>query len=163
NPAAHIDPVGSILVPLVLWLAPGNVLFGWARPVPVDPRNYRNYRRGDILVSLAGITANLLLAAAFTGLIIVLVHLGRAAPGGDPGGRAAGRVEHRADHGACPPRPRGAGRGGRVQRAADDGAGRHLVALAPGLLRPDPGPAAGWFTRPVPPVADAAGARLPWG
>jgi len=83
NPAAHIDPVGSILVPLVLWLAPGNVLFGWARPVPVDPRNYRNYRRGDILVSLAGITANLLLAAAFTGLIIVLVHLGRAAPAGE--------------------------------------------------------------------------------
>ena len=83
NPAAHIDPVGSILVPLILWLAPGNVLFGWARPVPVDPRNFRNYRRGDVLVSLAGVAANLLLAALFTALIIVLIHLGRVLPAGE--------------------------------------------------------------------------------
>jgi len=83
NPAAHIDPVGSILVPLILWLAPGNVLFGWARPVPVDPRNFRNYRRGDILVSLAGVAANLLLAALFTMAIIVLIHLGRVLPAGE--------------------------------------------------------------------------------
>src|SRR5690606_20987639 len=77
NPIAHIDPVGSIIVPLFLWLAPGNILFGWARPVPVNPRNYRNYRRGDILVSVAGVAANLLLAALFTVMIIVLIHLGR--------------------------------------------------------------------------------------
>jgi len=80
NPIVHIDPVGSIIVPLLLWLAPGNVLFGWARPVPVDPRNFRNYRRGDILVSVAGVAANLLLAALFTALIIVLIHLGRVLP-----------------------------------------------------------------------------------
>lgn len=83
NPVVHIDPVGSIIVPLMLWLAPGNLLFGWARPVPVDPRNFRNYRRGDILVSVAGIAANLILAALFTLLIIALVHLGRLFPAGE--------------------------------------------------------------------------------
>src|SRR5690606_32236027 len=80
NPIVHIDPFGSILVPLLLWLAPGQFLFGWARPVPVDPRNYRNYRRGDILVSIAGVAANLLLAALLTLLVIAFVHLGRAIP-----------------------------------------------------------------------------------
>ena len=83
NPIAHIDLVGSIIVPLFLWLAPGNILFGWARPVPVNPRNYRNYRRGDILVSVAGVAANLLLAALFTVMIIVLIHLGRVLPAGE--------------------------------------------------------------------------------
>src|SRR5690606_20879248 len=83
NPIAHIDPVGRIIVPLFLWLAPGSLLFGWARPVPVNPRNYRNYRRGDILVSVAGVAANLLLAALFTVMIIVLIHLGRVLPAGE--------------------------------------------------------------------------------
>ena len=59
NPIPHLDPVGSILVPIVLHLLPGNFLFGWAKPVPVNPRNFRNYRAGDIRVSLAGIVANL--------------------------------------------------------------------------------------------------------
>lgn len=83
NPIVHIDPVGSIIVPLILWLSPGDVLFGWARPVPVDPRNYRHYRRGDILVSVAGIAANLMLAVVCTGLIIGLIHLERALPAGE--------------------------------------------------------------------------------
>ena len=59
NPIPHLDPVGSIVVPVVLHLLPGNFLFGWAKPVPVNPRNFRNYRAGDIRVSLAGIVANL--------------------------------------------------------------------------------------------------------
>ncbi|MEJ2186468.1 MAG: site-2 protease family protein [Gemmatimonadota bacterium] len=80
NPIPHIDLFGSIIVPALLWLAPGRVLFGWAKPVPVDPRLFRNYRKGDILVSLAGITANLLLAVAFTLLVVVLVQLARLAP-----------------------------------------------------------------------------------
>lgn len=65
NPIPHLDPVGSIIVPVVLHLLPGNFLFGWAKPVPVNPRNYRNYRAGDIRVSLAGIVANLGLVVAF--------------------------------------------------------------------------------------------------
>ncbi|HEX7051644.1 MAG TPA: site-2 protease family protein [Longimicrobiales bacterium] len=80
HPVPHIDPVGSILVPLLLWLAPGGLLFGWAKPVPVNPRNFRNYRRGDIIVSLAGVTANFLLAVAFTVAAVLLVYLGRLVP-----------------------------------------------------------------------------------
>ena len=53
NPLKHLDPVG-VLMMLVLGL-------GWARPVPVNPRNYRNYRRDDLLVSIAGIAMNLIL------------------------------------------------------------------------------------------------------
>lgn len=65
NPIPHIDPIGSILVPVMLTLIPGGFIFGWAKPVPVNPRNFRNYKRGDILVSLAGIAVNLLLVIAF--------------------------------------------------------------------------------------------------
>ena len=65
NPIPHIDPIGSILVPAILTLVPGGFIFGWAKPVPVNPRNFRNYKRGDILVSLAGIAVNLLLVVAF--------------------------------------------------------------------------------------------------
>jgi Zn-dependent protease len=66
NPIPHLDPVGSVLVPAILLLMPGNFIFGWAKPVPVNPRNFRNYKRGDILVSLAGVAVNFLLAIAFT-------------------------------------------------------------------------------------------------
>lgn len=54
NPLAHIDPIGFIL--LVLFG------FGWAKPVPVNPRNYKNFKKGEIVVSLAGVTMNLILA-----------------------------------------------------------------------------------------------------
>lgn len=81
NPVPHIDLMGSIIVPTILALMPGGLLFGWAKPVPVDPRNFREYRKGDILVSLAGIAVNLLLVVAFTLLMVVAVLLGRAAPG----------------------------------------------------------------------------------
>src|SRR5215213_1144685 len=61
NPIPHIDPIGSLLVPAVLMLTNSGFMFGWAKPVPVNPRNFRNYKRGDILVSLAGIAVNLML------------------------------------------------------------------------------------------------------
>jgi len=80
NPVPHIDFIGSILVPMALVLMPGNLLFGWAKPVPVDPRNFRKYRRGDILVSLAGVGANLALVAVFIGLMVAALWLGRWAP-----------------------------------------------------------------------------------
>jgi Zn-dependent protease len=82
NPISHIDPFGSIIVPLMLSLSRAPVMFGWAKPVPINPRNFRNYKRGDILVSLAGICANFLLAILFTLLAVILVHLSRIAPGG---------------------------------------------------------------------------------
>ena len=63
NPAAHIDPVGLIMLFLVR--------FGWAKPVIIDPRNFRKPRRDDILVSLAGPAANLV--TAFLALVVLLV------------------------------------------------------------------------------------------
>ncbi len=62
NPLKHLDPVGSLAVPLVLhfWV-PGDVLFAWARPVRVNPANYRDLKWGDIRVSLAGVVCNLAL------------------------------------------------------------------------------------------------------
>jgi Zn-dependent protease len=80
NPVPHIDPIGSILVPVMLTLMPGGFIFGWAKPVPVNPRNFRNYKKGDIIVSLAGVAVNFLLAIAFTLLVVATIWLGRAAP-----------------------------------------------------------------------------------
>ncbi|HSL72471.1 MAG TPA: site-2 protease family protein [Longimicrobiales bacterium] len=80
NPIPHIDLFGSIIFPLILWLSQTGIVFGWAKPVPINPRNFRNYKRGDILVSLAGITANLLLAGVLTLFVILLVHLSRWVP-----------------------------------------------------------------------------------
>src|SRR2546426_6936247 len=59
NPLKHIDPFMTVLLPLLLYVSHAGFLFGSAKPVPVNPRKYRNYRRGDIIVSLAGIGANL--------------------------------------------------------------------------------------------------------
>jgi Zn-dependent protease len=80
NPIPHIDLFGSILFPLILKLSGASFLFGWAKPVPVNPRNYRNYRAGDIRVSLAGIVSNLILAAISTLLIGLLVNGRRLLP-----------------------------------------------------------------------------------
>jgi len=65
NPLAHLDPIGALM-----FLVIG---FGWAKPVPVNPYNFRKPRRDDILVSLAGVSANLLSAAAFAVVLRVLV------------------------------------------------------------------------------------------
>lgn len=75
NPIPHLDLMGSVLVPLVLYLLPGDFLFGWAKPVPVNPRNYRSYPAGDIRVSLAGIVANLCLVVLCTLGLVVIVFL----------------------------------------------------------------------------------------
>ncbi len=82
NPIPHLDPVGSFIVPLVLYLLPGEFLFGWAKPVPVNPRNYRNYRAGDIRVSLAGIVSNLGLVVLFALVIAVVAAVGGGSPFG---------------------------------------------------------------------------------
>jgi Zn-dependent protease len=79
NPVKHIDPFLTIILPVMTALT-GGFLFGGAKPVPVDPRNYRHYRRGDIIVSLAGIATNLVLALLCAALIVPLGLLGRAVP-----------------------------------------------------------------------------------
>ncbi len=62
NPLRHVDPVGTVILPLVLAIAKAPV-FGWAKPVPVDARRMRNPRWGMVAVALAGPAMNLLLAA----------------------------------------------------------------------------------------------------
>lgn len=62
NPVPHIDLFGSILVPLFSYLAAGRVFIAWAKPVPVNPGNFGNARRDNVLVAIAGPIANLLLA-----------------------------------------------------------------------------------------------------
>jgi Zn-dependent protease len=64
NPLPHIDPIGTLLFPLIGMLA-GGVMFGWAKPVPVNPANLRDPRRAHIFVSAAGPVSNLLAALVF--------------------------------------------------------------------------------------------------
>lgn len=71
NPLPHIDPFMSILLPLLTYLT-APFIFGGAKPVPVVPRNFRNFKRGDIIVSLAGVASNLLIAIICVPLIIVV-------------------------------------------------------------------------------------------
>ena len=81
NPIRHIDPFLTIAMPLMMGLLSNwRFMLGAAKPVPVDPRNYRNYRRGDIIVSLAGVVTNLLIAVAATALIAVFGFVGRSVP-----------------------------------------------------------------------------------
>src|SRR5918912_503085 len=78
NPAKHIDPFMTVLVPLFTFFLWG-FAFGGAKPVPVNPRNYRNFKRGDIVVSLAGIVTNFAVAIACTLLVILFGLAGRQA------------------------------------------------------------------------------------
>ena len=63
NPIPHIDLFGTILLPALLIFTGSPILFGWAKPVPVNPLNFSNIRRGELFVSAAGILANFGLAA----------------------------------------------------------------------------------------------------
>ncbi len=69
NPIKHLDPIGSILVPVLLVLSHAGFVFGWAKPVPFNPNNLRDKKFGVIKVALAGIASNFALAIVF-GLVI---------------------------------------------------------------------------------------------
>jgi Zn-dependent protease len=71
NPLKHIDPVGTILVPLVLFMSGSPILIGWAKAVPVDTRNFLYPRRDMGHVALSGPLANMIIAAVSTVLIPV--------------------------------------------------------------------------------------------
>src|SRR5216683_4132067 len=79
NPLKHLDPLGSVIFPLIS-LVYGGFLIGWAKPTPVTGRNFKNFRRDDILVTLAGPASNLLAATAALLILIVLKH---AIPNGE--------------------------------------------------------------------------------
>ncbi|MDD5318230.1 MAG: site-2 protease family protein [Candidatus Pacebacteria bacterium] len=75
NPIKHIDPVGSVIVPIICALLPGSIMFGWAKPVPYNPYNLRNQRWGEAIVALAGPFSNLIIAL-IGGTIIRLAFTG---------------------------------------------------------------------------------------
>src|SRR5437660_115020 len=73
NPLKHIDPFMTVLLPVMLFAwTHGGWTFGAAKPVPVNPRKYVRYVRGDIIVSLAGVATNLVLFVLFTGAFVAL-------------------------------------------------------------------------------------------
>ena len=74
NPIAHLDPIGSVLVPLVLALMPGGLMLGWAKPVPYNPYNLRAKRFGAAIVALAGPLSNVAIAL-LTSLAVRLLPL----------------------------------------------------------------------------------------
>ncbi len=69
NPIKHIDPIGSIIVPLVLSLLPGGLILGWAKPIPINPYNFSKRKLGEFITTIAGPVSNMLIA----GIFIVLV------------------------------------------------------------------------------------------
>jgi Zn-dependent protease len=73
NPIKHIDPVGTVLLPLIAMVTRVPVL-GWAKPTPVDPRNFRNQVRDDILTSVVGPISNFIVASGAM-LVLVVVSL----------------------------------------------------------------------------------------
>lgn len=73
NPISHLDPIGSIMLPAFLILLGGPVI-GWAKPVPINPYNFKDQKWGDIKVSIAGSLANFSLALVF-GLLVMFVSL----------------------------------------------------------------------------------------
>jgi len=82
NPLPHIDPVMSIIMPTFLWfITNGQFTFGGAKPVPINSRKFRNFRRGDILVSAAGVTTNFILALVWAFVFVLIGLASRAFPG----------------------------------------------------------------------------------
>ena len=69
NPISHIDLFGSILIPLLLILAKSPIIFGWAKPVPINPYNFRDQKYGQAKVALAGPATNLAIALVL-GLVL---------------------------------------------------------------------------------------------
>ena len=72
NPLVHIDPIGSVLIPALLFITNAGILFGWAKPVPYNPYNLRSPKWGEAIVAAAGPATNILIALIFG----VLIRLG---------------------------------------------------------------------------------------
>jgi Zn-dependent protease len=73
NPLPHIDPWMSVLMPVMIWfLSNGSYTFGGAKPVPVNSSRFKNYVRGDLIVSAAGVITNLLLALVCSVIFVLL-------------------------------------------------------------------------------------------
>lgn len=69
NPLVHIDPLGSVIIPALLFFGNAGILFGWAKPVPYNPYNLRDQKWGEAIVAAAGPAVNILIAIIFAILI----------------------------------------------------------------------------------------------
>ncbi|MDR1365515.1 MAG: site-2 protease family protein [Holosporales bacterium] len=69
NPLKHIDPIGSVILPALLKLSNASFIFGYAKPVPINPDRFSSYKMGMICVALAGPLSNLVLAGVFAAMI----------------------------------------------------------------------------------------------
>ena len=69
NPIKHLDPIGSVFLPLLLFLSGSSFLIGWAKPVMINPYNLKNPRRDEALVALAGPVSNIIIAIIFGTII----------------------------------------------------------------------------------------------
>lgn len=78
NPFKHVDPVGTVLIPGLLLAFGSSFLFGWAKPVPINPRNFRNPRRDMAVVAAAGPGSNLAMAVGWA----LLLKLAAGSPAG---------------------------------------------------------------------------------
>ncbi len=76
NPIRHLDPFGSVFLPLILALSGTGLVFGWAKPVPYNPNNLRNGARGEIMVAIAGIVVNLFIAIFFSIVLRLAISYG---------------------------------------------------------------------------------------
>ena len=74
NPLVHLDPIGSVLLPLLLVLTQSPFILGWAKPVPYNPYNFKKRRSGELIVAIAGPASNLILALIF-GLMLRFLEL----------------------------------------------------------------------------------------
>ncbi|MEZ5444253.1 MAG: site-2 protease family protein [Gammaproteobacteria bacterium] len=81
NPLKHVDPVGTLLVPLLLLVTKAGFIFGWAKPVPIDWRNFKKLRRDLVLVALAGPGANVAQILFWVGMVWAADGLRASSPG----------------------------------------------------------------------------------
>ncbi len=72
NPLKHIDPFGSVILPMILFVLKSPILFGWAKPVPYNLMFLKNPKRDGGLIALAGPMSNFIIAAAFYGIIAAM-------------------------------------------------------------------------------------------
>ena len=75
NPIPHVDPFGTIILPGMFIILGSPIIFGWAKPVPINPSNFRDLRMGTFLVSIAGVSMNIMLAFFFGALYRILAGL----------------------------------------------------------------------------------------
>lgn len=73
NPLPHLDPFGTVLFPVMMMVTGSNFLFGWAKPVPINPSRFKNYRVGLFFVSFAGPGMNILLGVFSAFILCALV------------------------------------------------------------------------------------------